>query len=53
MRTINVDRGGLPFGQIWYFREPRCESMFHAKCLHGAYDAFVTLNQAKEFMRRS
>lgn len=47
----NVDKGGMPYAQIWTF--PKAKGFifnYHAKLLAGQYHAFKTLAAAKYFI---
>ena len=53
-KTVNVSRGGEPFGQIWTWANTRTESHpWHAKPLNGTHEVFDTLPEAKEHMRNA
>lgn len=39
-RTINVERNGRPFGQLWTFEAKGETHPWHAKTLAGDYHAF-------------
>jgi hypothetical protein len=48
----NVDKNGIPFGQIWTFRNTDTEThLFHAKDKFDVYAAFKTYAEAETFMR--
>lgn len=47
----NVDKNGVPFGQIWTFKGEGEEHPFHAKTLAGAYEWFHTYKAAETFIR--
>ena len=48
---INVDRDGVPFGQIWTFlKTGHTSSMVHAQPLTGKAVAFDTIAEAKQYM---
>jgi len=52
--AINVDRNGVPFGQIWTYRNTAVENHpFHAMPLDGDHVTFPTLAQAKAHMEAS
>lgn len=47
----NVAVNGVPFGQIWTFKNRGEVHPFHAKTLAGEYGAFDTYAAAETFMR--
>lgn len=53
MLTINVDRNGKPFGQIWTFRERGCKCKVNVKLLDGRDAKLDTIEQAKRFAREA
>ena len=45
--TVNVDRDGVPFGQIWTFRDTASEwHPWHAKLINGEHKAFYGATKA-------
>ena len=50
--TINVERDGLPFGQLWTFpNKVGFTHPWHAKPLNGEHRTFATKKAAKNFMK--
>lgn len=49
--AYNVDRNGVPFGQIWTFKASGEVHPFHVKTLAGAYAYFPKYDEAERFIR--
>jgi len=53
-KTINVERNGKPFGQLWTWPNTKTEKHpWHAKPLNGKHETFGTLREAKNHMKAS
>ena len=51
-QTINVERNGEPFGQMWTWPNTATERHpWHALPLNGNHETFDTLKQAKTYMQ--
>lgn len=49
-QTINVERNGEPFGQLWTWPNTRTERHpWHVKLLEGNHRTFDTLAKAKAY----